>query len=239
MAGEFQKFEDTGMEIKEFDNVDTQNVLVDGQPAHVSSLAKLINYRPDADSIQIPGQRKPGVRPGTTPQAPMQYNPASEVPGLGGNFDPGPLQPPIRRQKAEDSDKNLIKVEDSDVSAYKPSWTLAILEDAYYFSIDLPGLDKSMVKVGINENILSISGEYPNLLESMRQDIREKKGLKPKKDPILESKSVLAKPPKFKYPFKLTKTVDKTGISATMNNGVLRILLPFNQNTEDTEIQVL
>jgi HSP20 family molecular chaperone IbpA len=237
MAGQFQKFDDTGMEIKEFDNVDTQNVLIDGQPAHASQLAAAVNYRPEADNFVIPGQRKktPPVAPLMAPKRPIQQNEQAGLQGVSG----GNHSPRTQRLVYEGEEGSLIPINAPEISSYQAVWTLAELEDGFYFGIDLPGLDKSMIKVAINEQTMTISGEYPNLLESMRQDIRDKKGLKPKKDPIVSSKSNINKPGKFKYPFKLSRAVDKSGVSATMTNGILKIMLPFSQMTEDTEITVL
>lgn len=232
MAGDFRKFEDTGREVLDHDQVNTEMVQIgeNGNPIHSSSLADMINHRPGSD-IVIPGQRlnKKVQFPSPGPFKQVQF-PIHED-------DPGKqlYETPVR---SPDTLKS-IEIKSPELTVYTPAFTLAVLDDAFYFAIDLPGLDKGQIKVGLTDRSLTISGEHPNQLDIMRAEVRERKGMKGKKDPILESKNNISKPSKFKYPYQLSKSVDVSSVSATMANGVLKILLPFAQKSEETEVTIL
>lgn len=95
-------------------------------------------------------------------------------------------------------------------SSLQPAMDVVEQENAYKVSVDLPGFDASNIEVGIRGNFLVIAGE--------RKAEKEKKG---KEYHLSERISG-----SFERRVNLPADVDPVAVSASLKNGVLRILLP-------------
>lgn len=95
-------------------------------------------------------------------------------------------------------------------SSLQPAMDVVEQENAYKVSVDLPGFDAANIEVGIRGNFLVIAGE--------RKAEKEKKG---KEYHLSERISG-----SFERRVSLPADVDPVAVSASLKNGVLRILLP-------------
>ena len=95
-------------------------------------------------------------------------------------------------------------------------------QDKYSLSFDLPGIDKSDVKMSYSENTLKISGERKSAEESedvTRHRIERYYG-------------------KFYRSFNFSTIVDANKISANYNNGVLTVVIPKAEESKPKEISI-
>ncbi|NVJ52050.1 MAG: Hsp20/alpha crystallin family protein [Campylobacteraceae bacterium] len=83
-------------------------------------------------------------------------------------------------------------------------------ESAYHIDVDLPGVKKEDIKVDINKNILTISGE-----RKTKDEIKEEDYYK-----------VETSFGKFTRSFTLPENVDIENIEARSDNGVLEVIIP-------------
>lgn len=93
------------------------------------------------------------------------------------------------------------------VPVYNAS-TIKESDKAYLISIDLPGMDKKDISIQTSGNRLMVSGER-------KEDMENKE----------ESKHSLSE---FRQSFMLPEDANLEAISATSNNGVLKITVPKN-----------
>ncbi|MFA6749350.1 MAG: Hsp20/alpha crystallin family protein, partial [Candidatus Riflebacteria bacterium] len=84
---------------------------------------------------------------------------------------------------------------------------------------DLPGVDKEGLKLSVDKNILTIEGHVtPDLDASFLMREYE--------------------PSNYFRQFELTESVDQENINAELNNGVLKVFLPFAKETQPKVISV-
>ena len=98
------------------------------------------------------------------------------------------------------------------------------LNDSYLLSADIPGLTRSDIKVNIDKNVLSISGEKDLEMNDNNSDYyyRERKyGA-------------------FSRTFNLPESIDQDKVSASFKNGTLEVSLPKHENvvSKDRKIKV-
>ena len=98
------------------------------------------------------------------------------------------------------------------------------LNDSYLLSADIPGLTRSDIKVNIDKNVLSISGEKNLEMNDNNGDYyyRERKyGV-------------------FSRTFNLPESIDQDKVSASFKNGTLEVSLPKHENvvSKDRQIKV-
>ncbi len=100
---------------------------------------------------------------------------------------------------------------------------MELIEDEGGFKIlaDLPGLNKDEIKLMVENDILTISGE-----RTRNQDETSK---------IHFSERFYGS---FSRSFRLTDNIDKTGVSADYKNGILEVVLPKKEETKPKEIEV-
>ena len=83
-------------------------------------------------------------------------------------------------------------------------------EDAYVLEIEIPGLTREDISIEVSEDTLYIQAQKEEAVEEKREDyIRRERG----------SMSFYRSVP-------LSENVDKSNISAKLDNGVLRVVLP-------------
>lgn len=105
---------------------------------------------------------------------------------------------------------------------YIPAVDIAETESEYTLTFELPGIDKKDIKVGIDDNVLTVSGE--------RTTSREEKG----KDFIRAEIAGGS----FCRSFTLPKTVDVRKISADYKDGLLTVKLAKSEEARPKQIEV-
>jgi HSP20 family protein len=106
--------------------------------------------------------------------------------------------------------------------AWTPAVDILEEEDAYTVSMALPGLSQGDVKVGIENNTLTISGERKLDKEDKRDDyarIEQFYGT-------------------FSRSFTLPNTIDASKVEAHMDKGVLKVVLPRREEARPKSIEV-
>ncbi len=83
-------------------------------------------------------------------------------------------------------------------------------EFAYHIDVDLPGVKKENIKVDINKDVVTISGE-----RKTKEEIKEEDYYK-----------VETSFGKFTRSFTLPENADKENIDANYNDGVLEVIVP-------------
>jgi len=103
---------------------------------------------------------------------------------------------------------------------FSPALDLEEKDNNYIVTVDLPGMKKSDIKVDLNDNILTISGERT----------RETKG---------EGKYTERMYGKFQRTFALPTQVNADKIDARFEDGVLRITLPKAEGARSHSIKIM
>jgi len=104
---------------------------------------------------------------------------------------------------------------------WSPSADLTETNDAFEIQADLPGVSKENVKVELQENVLSISGEKT-------QEKKEDDKLYHKVERFYGT---------FQRRFSLPDNIDKNGIDASFKDGVLKLRIP-KKVKESTTIKI-
>ena len=95
---------------------------------------------------------------------------------------------------------------------------LSDANDAYVYSLDLPGLDEDDVEVSVQSGRLTIRGE--------KRDDRQEKG----ENYVFRERRF----GRFERSFTLPAKVKEKDIEASFNKGVLEIKIPYKANKEET-----
>jgi|13_taG_2_1085334.scaffolds.fasta_scaffold07662_1 HSP20 family protein len=92
-------------------------------------------------------------------------------------------------------------------------------DDSIIIEVEAPGLSKKDINIQIKEDILYVvhEGQTDCAQKYSQQEI------------FFES---------FENKYKLENSMDKKNISATMNNGILKIKIPKNKNKNNTRIKI-
>ncbi|PHO09268.1 heat-shock protein Hsp20 [Malaciobacter canalis] len=96
------------------------------------------------------------------------------------------------------------------VSGFVPMVNTREGEFAYHIDVDLPGVKKENIKVDINKDVVTISGE-----RKTKEEIKEEDYYK-----------VETSFGKFTRSFTLPENADKENIDANYNDGVLEVIVP-------------
>ncbi|MCS6837287.1 MAG: Hsp20/alpha crystallin family protein [Bdellovibrionaceae bacterium] len=107
----------------------------------------------------------------------------------------------------------------SKLGDFSPDIDVEEKNGVYYVTADLPGMKKDDIKVDLNDNILTISGER----------VREEKG---------EGKYYERCWGKFLRSFSLPKPVDAERVSARYENGVLHLEIPQKETKSSRTIKI-
>ena len=105
-----------------------------------------------------------------------------------------------------------------------PPFEITESEKALVMTVELPGLDKSDVKIDISDNVLTLRGEKKS--EHTEKD--------EKKEFFLEERSYGV----FERSFALPSTVDADRIEARYDNGILTVTLPKAERARPRQIEV-
>lgn len=96
---------------------------------------------------------------------------------------------------------------------FKPGSEIVKTENGFEVKVSLPGVKKEDVKIELDGNVLSISGE-------------RKSEHKEQKNNVLRSEISYGK---FSRSFTLTSDIDRSKIQADFTDGMLKITLPVNE----------
>jgi len=86
---------------------------------------------------------------------------------------------------------------------------------------ELPGMEKDKIKIMVENDILTISGER------QRPEVKENE--------IIRAERFFGN---FSRSFSLPDSVDKSGISADYKNGVLEVVLPLKEEVKPRQIDI-
>jgi len=110
----------------------------------------------------------------------------------------------------------------SDKQWYMPNFDVNETEDAYFLSVDLPGVKKDDVTIDLSDNVLTVSGERKHEYETQNKGSRR----------FEQSYG------QFTRSFTLPAAVDAEKVEANLEDGVLKIALPKSEQTKPHKIQV-
>lgn len=114
-------------------------------------------------------------------------------------------------KQLRDLEKDFYTVSKNEgVNAFVPIVNTREGEFAYHVDVDLPGVKKEDIKVDINKNILTISGERKTKDEIKQEDYYK----------------VETYFGKFSRSFTLPENADVENIEAKSDNGVLEVVIP-------------
>ncbi len=109
------------------------------------------------------------------------------------------------------------------VNAFVPVVNTREGESAFHIDVDLPGVKKEDIKVDINKNVLTISGE-----RNMKEEVKEEDYYK-----------VETSFGKFSRSFTLPDNIDTENIEARSDNGVLEVVIPkFDEAKNKKTIEI-
>lgn len=95
-------------------------------------------------------------------------------------------------------------------------------EEAYLLNVDLPGITEEQLDLSVHEDVLTITGERPQIELSEGQSYRiHERSLK-----------------NFERSFRLPKDVNHDGIEASLKHGVLTIEIPKQEQAKPRKIEL-
>lgn len=95
-------------------------------------------------------------------------------------------------------------------------------DNSYWIHMDLPGVNKEQVKIGMENNVLSISGQREETCDRNYKDYSRKE------------RAIGA----FHREFTLPDSADSDKIAAKMHQGVLEITIPKKQVAQKRSIEI-
>lgn len=176
------------------------------------------------------------------------HEPGVFVPGLGfvGGAPKQHQQPqngarrPQEQQSHQEQGGTSIGIQQpANVAVLKalPPTEIILLSDTYHMYVDLAGVRKDSLKINFNDNVLTISGKRPSMIEEYKNAAKGKS----KKNAVLGSTNTV---PQFmiglfSYKYSFKKSVDNTSIKADFNEGILHIILPLIGKGDSVEIPII
>lgn len=122
-----------------------------------------------------------------------------------------------------DLEKTFYTNSSEGVNGFVPVVNTREGEYAYHIDVDLPGIDKKDIKIDVNKDILTISGE-----RKTKEEIKEEDYYK------VESSFG-----KFSRSFNLPESSDVENITASSEHGVLEVVIPkLNEEKNRKVIEV-
>ncbi len=116
---------------------------------------------------------------------------------------------------------NEVETTETSLPRFRQPSDIIEREDGFHIFMDLPGVAKDDLIIDLNENELIVSGKA-QVLEAPEEKYLE-----------LEFGNG-----EYKRAFKLSDTVDKEGIEAHLDNGVLEIVLPKSEKATPKRIEI-
>lgn len=119
-------------------------------------------------------------------------------------------------------DSYFDNVDDSLITSWKPRVEVKEFPEQFVLAAELPGIEKKDIKIEIQNDVLSISGERQSDIEQEKQSyhIRERSY------------------GKFKRSFELPTQVVADKIEAEFSNGVLSLSIPKAEEAKPKQIEV-
>lgn len=117
---------------------------------------------------------------------------------------------PFRQLKDLEKSFYNYPTNNESVGGFVPIVNTREAQNAYHIDVDLPGVKKEDIKVDINKEILTISGE-----RKTKEEVKEEDYYK-----------VETSFGKFTRSFTLPENVDIENIEAKSDNGVLEVIIP-------------
>ncbi len=102
---------------------------------------------------------------------------------------------------------------------FKPGYDVEETHEAYLLTVDLPGMKKEDVKIALNDNVLTLSGERKIERNEGKGRYERSYG-------------------RFQQSFTLPGTVDVNRVEAHLEDGVLHIALPKSEMAKPRTIEV-
>lgn len=96
-------------------------------------------------------------------------------------------------------------------------------ENEVIITAEIPGVEREKINIHVDENVLKIEGEKKAPYNSKQENIYR-----------LECPYG-----KFKRVFNLSNRIDKNNITANYNDGVLKVILPKDNKTEQKKIEII
>jgi len=107
------------------------------------------------------------------------------------------------------------------------NWTPAVdvreTQDAFIFTVELPGMKPEAVEIKVKENLLTITGE--------RSPVEEKEGVRVHHHERPSGH--------FARVFRLPKMVDAGNVTATYRDGLLEVVVPLHVTAKSRKIPVV
>ena len=121
----------------------------------------------------------------------------------------------------KDFDRNLLERPFSRLEAaeFVPHVDIEEKDGVLHFTVDLPGVKKQDIKLDLNENIFTISGEKSREIKGDRRVYERSWG-------------------QFTRSFTLPYPVDEEKIEARFEDGVLHITMPSRESKKSKSIQI-
>lgn len=94
-------------------------------------------------------------------------------------------------------------------------------ENAFKIVAELPGMEKDKIRISVENDLLTISGERGRQPENGTELIRSERFFG-----------------SFTRSFTLPETIDKSGISADYKNGLLEVTLPVKEEVKPKQVEV-
>lgn len=94
-------------------------------------------------------------------------------------------------------------------------------KDSFKIVAELPGMEKDKIKISVENNLLTISGERNRQPENGNEFVRSERFFG-----------------SFNRSFTLPETIDKSGISADYKNGLLELTLPVKEEEKPKQVEV-
>lgn len=95
-------------------------------------------------------------------------------------------------------------------------------DDAYFLTVEMPGVNKNDINIEVSENVLTIRGQ------------RKSRFFADQADNDVEGYQEMT----FERSFRLPSTVDENQIEASCENGVLEIVMPKSEQSKPRSIQI-
>ena len=115
-----------------------------------------------------------------------------------------------------------INPERSPQVGFKPTLDLREDEKHFYAQLELPGMQKEEIKISLEENVLSIRGE------------KKKEELLDKDEYLLVERNFGV----FERRLRLPQEIKEDAISADIENGILKIMIPKTEKVEPRQIAI-
>ena len=110
----------------------------------------------------------------------------------------------------------------TNTSAWRPAVDIVENENELVVDVELPGIDKKDIKIGVENRVLSVSGE-----RAFSDEVKEE-----------NCHRIERSYGNFYRSFTLPTTVDSEKIEAGYENGILRVRLPKREEVKPRQIEV-